>query len=75
MGNAQITNTAIGREFQWDRLSDVQLDVLESSRIAAINILNNPSQFPLADFDKAAKRVRDIDAFMQDFGDALVEFV
>lgn len=75
MCNAQISNTPIGREFQWDRLSDVQLDVLESSRIAAINILNNPSQFPLADFDKAAQRVRDIDAFMQDFGDALVGFV
>lgn len=75
MANAQITHTPIGQEFQWDYLSDVRLDDLESSRAAAINVLNNPHAFPKADLDKLAKRLEDIDAFLREFGDALVEFV
>lgn len=74
MTDMKINHTRIGREFMWDRLSDVDLDQLENTRAARMQIINDPDRFPLGDLAAAKELVMAIDLFMFDYGDLLAEF-
>jgi len=72
--NAFITNTPIGREYGWDRLAEVDLELLQNNRAAKMSVIERPGNFPNADTDACKRQVRDIDAFMSEYGELLVEF-
>lgn len=72
--DAQITQTFIGAEYGWDRLSEVKLDILQTNREASMRVINNPHQFPNADFDHCRLHVAEIDAFVAQYGPLLVQF-
>ena len=74
MTDMKIGHTLIGREYGWDRLSDVDLVMLQGNREAKMRVINKPHQFPLADFDACREMVKAIDLFMFDYGDLLAEF-
>lgn len=74
MMDDQITRSYIGEEFGWDRLSDVDLDLLRNNREAAMRVITNPTQFPNADFPACRTKVTEIDAFMAQYGPLLVQF-
>jgi hypothetical protein len=72
--NARITLTPIGREYGWDRLAEVDLELLQTNRAAKMNVIERPGNFPNADIEAVKQQVRDIDAFMSQYGELLVEF-
>lgn len=74
MLNVRITNTVIGREYGWDSLSDVDPQLLRKNRAALVRILEDPARFPDADFDRAERTVRAIDALFSEHGDLLEQF-
>lgn len=51
----RITTTFIGREFGWDRMSDVNWPILLTNVMSARRILDNPEKFPRANFDHCEK--------------------
>jgi hypothetical protein len=74
MLNAQITNTFIGQEYGWDRVSDADPVMLRQNCDSMMGVLQNPDRFPKADFAKAEQIVRAIDAFFNDHGAMLEQF-
>lgn len=70
----QITQSYIGQEYGWDRVSDVDLDMLRQNRESMMNVLANPTQFPKADLTACNRKVVEIDAFIAQYGDLLVQF-
>ena len=64
MRDERITNTFLGREYGWDRVSDVDVAMLRHNRECDMNVLNNPDKFPKADFDYIARRVEATDEFL-----------
>lgn len=74
MIDEQISHTPIGREFMWDRLSDVDVSLLRNNRESSMRVINNPDQFPNADFDACRTLVLEIDAFMAQYGPLLSQF-
>lgn len=74
MLNTRITDTVIGKIYGWDYLSDVDPELLRNNRKAMILILENPSDFPKADFAHADRVVRAIDALFNEHGDLLDQF-
>lgn len=74
MLNARITNTFIGQEYGWDFVSDADPAMLRQNRTSMMDIIHNPDRFPNADFSKAERIVREIDAFFNDHGALLEQF-
>ena len=74
MLNARITNTFIGQEYGWDYVSDADPAMLRQNRRSMMFIIENPDQFPNADFPKAHQIVREIDAFFTEHGAVLEQF-
>lgn len=74
MLDQQITDTFIGREFGWDRVSETDLELLKQSRESMMHVIKYPHQFPLADFTKAEQMVREIDDYCHRHGELLVHF-
>jgi hypothetical protein len=74
MLNARITNTFIGQEYGWDRVSDADPAMLRQNRESMMGVIEHPARFPNADFAKAEKIVRSIDAFFNDHGATLEQF-
>ena len=74
MLDAQITHTFIGQEYGWDHVSDADPDMLRQNRECMIRVIENPDQFPNADFAKAEKIVHEIDEFFFQYGDLLSQF-
>lgn len=74
MFDKQITQTPIGQRYQWDRVSDADPELLRNNREAAMRVINNPDQFPKADFAACESMVRDIDDFFAEHGDLLEQF-
>lgn len=64
MLDERITNTFIGREYGWDRVSEANVEMLRHSRECGMNVLTNPDKFPKADFDHIEKHVAAIDEFL-----------
>lgn len=64
MMDEQITHTFLGREYGWDRVSDVNVEMLRHNRECAMNVLTNPDKFPKADFAHVEKHVEAIDDFL-----------
>ena len=50
MNDERITNTFLGREYGWDRVSDANIEMLRHNRECNMNILAHPHKFPNADF-------------------------
>lgn len=63
----QITHTFIGREYGWDRVSDADPALLRNNREAAMRVINNPDDFPNANFTLCAHTVAEIDAFFAQY--------
>lgn len=74
MLNARITHTFIGQEYGWDHVSDADPALLRQNRRSMMFIIENPGQFPNANFPKAQQIVREIDAFFNDHGAVLEQF-
>lgn len=74
MLDPQITNTFIGQEYGWDRVSDADPDMLRNNRESMMFVINNPERFPNADFAKAGRIVREIDGFFARYGALLEQF-
>lgn len=72
--NAKITLTPIGRRYGWNYLTDVDLDLLENNRAAKMGVIQHPALYPNADIAACEQHVREIDQFMAEYGDVLVEF-
>lgn len=60
----KITTTFIGREFGWDRLSDVNWDLLLNNVLSARRVLSNPDKFPKANFDGCERMDQEGTAFL-----------
>ena len=67
MIDARISHTFIGWEYGWDRVSDADPALLRNNREAAMRVINNPDQFPNADFAACKTLVAEIDAFFAEF--------
>lgn len=63
----QITHTFIGRTYGWDRVSDADPAILRSNREAAMRVLTNSDDFPLADRPACEALVAEIDVFFATF--------
>lgn len=63
-GDESITHTWVGREFNLDRLSEVNWSLLQQNLDSARRVLANPAKFPAADFDALETTVFELDAFM-----------
>lgn len=70
----QITSTYIGREYHWDRVSEADPALLRNNREASMRVINNPDQFPKADFAACRLNVAEIDAFFAQYGLLLEQF-
>ena len=60
----RITTTFIGREFGWDRLSDVNWSMLQNTVLSARRVLTAPEKFPRADFDALERMDQEGMAFL-----------
>lgn len=74
MLDEQITHTFLGREYGWDYVSDVNVEMLRHNRHCNMNVLNNPDKFPKANFDYIAMHVEAIDEFFARYGDLVGNF-
>lgn len=74
MRDEQITNTFLGREYGWDRVSDVNVEMLRHNRECNLNVLANPDKFPDANLDFIAQHVAAVDDFFARHGDVLANF-
>lgn len=74
MLNARITNTTIGQEYGWDYVSDADPAMLRQNRESLMYVIENADIFPDADFTKASKLIKAIDAFFNDHGAVLEQF-
>ena len=70
--NRNITHTAIGRDYGWDRLSDVDGDMLANNHPAMLRIVENPDQFPDADFAEAERKLVEIEDFLVEYAEDLI---
>lgn len=60
----RIASAYVRNEFMWDRMGDVQWDVVKSSLQAAERVLQNPEKFPRADFDALEERAEKLGDFL-----------
>ena len=59
-----IQSRFIRNEFMWDRMGDVNWDLLRGNLDSARRVLNNPSDFPKADFAAIERREQEIGDFL-----------
>lgn len=64
----RIENKYVRDEYQWDLMSEVKWDLLRQNLEVANNILDNPEDFPRADFAAVETRSAELFTFLASHG-------
>lgn len=64
----RIESKYVRDEYQWDLMSEVKWDLLRQNLEAANNILDNPEDFPRADFAAVEARSAELFTFLASHG-------
>lgn len=60
-----IANMFIRDEYQWDRMGDIDWNLLRNNLAAANRVLDNPEKFPHANFKYMELRADAIESFLR----------